>query len=133
MEFNMAHYAHITNGVVDNVIVIDAETLALGHWGNPSEWVQTSYNNNFRKQFASINGYYDDAKNKFILNQPYPSWTLDSNDDWQAPVIRPNIFNKPGSEEFILLPMKWDELNQKWFSDDNKYVWNQLDNLWDLV
>ena len=100
---------------------------------NGVKWVQTSYNNNFRKQFASINGYYDDAKNKFILNQPYPSWTLDSNDDWQAPVIRPNIFNKPGSEEFILLPMKWDELNQKWCSDDNNYVWNHLDNLWDLV
>ena len=57
---------------------------------NGVKWVQTSYNNNFRKQFASINGYYDDAKNKFILNQPYPSWTLDSNDDWQAPVTYPN-------------------------------------------
>ena len=40
----MAHFAHITNGVVDQVIVIDAETLATGHWGDPSEWVQTSYN-----------------------------------------------------------------------------------------
>ena len=40
----MAHYAHITNGIVDNVIVVEAETLALGHWGDPSEWVQTSYN-----------------------------------------------------------------------------------------
>ena len=40
----MAHFAHITNGIVDQVIVIDAETLATGHWGDPSEWVQTSYN-----------------------------------------------------------------------------------------
>ena len=96
------------------------------------KWVQTSYNNNFRKQFASINGYYDDAKNKFILSQPYPSWTLDSNDDWKAPIDRPSIITTPDNVE-IILPMRWDESNQKWLSDDNKYVWNQTNNSWDLT
>jgi hypothetical protein len=40
----MSHFARVQNGIVTNVIVIDQETLNLGHWGDPSEYVQTSYN-----------------------------------------------------------------------------------------
>ena len=40
----MAHFAKVENGVVTQVIVIDQETLNLGHWGDPSLWKQTSYN-----------------------------------------------------------------------------------------
>jgi hypothetical protein len=41
----MAHFAHVnSDGIVDQVIVIEADVLASGHWGNPSEWIQTSYN-----------------------------------------------------------------------------------------
>ena len=78
----MAHYAHITNGIVDNVIVIDAETLALGHWGDPSEWVQTSYRTHggqhpegkpLHFNFAGL-GYTWDGTG-FAPPQPYPSWT----------------------------------------------------------
>ena len=100
---------------------------------NGVKWIQTSYNNNFRKQYAVRGMYYDENKDKFILSQPYSSWTLDSNDDWQAPIARPNIFTKPNSEEFIILPIKWDEQNQRWLSDNNQYVWNPLNNSWDLI
>jgi hypothetical protein len=44
--------------------------------------VITSYNNNFRKQYAGIGYSYDSSKDKFITPQPYPSWSLNSNDDW---------------------------------------------------
>lgn len=99
---------------------------------NGVRWVQTSYHNNFRKQFASLNCYYDEQKDKFILNQPYPSWTLDSNDDWTSPVARPTK-TKTEEDIEILLPMVWDETNQVWKSDDNQHLWNTLNNSWDLV
>ena len=45
-------------------------------------WKQTSYNHNFRKQYAGIGMIYDPVKDKFLAPQPYASWSLDSNDDW---------------------------------------------------
>jgi len=56
---------------------------------NGVKYVQTSINDNFRKKYAYPGDYYDSIKDKFIAKQPYPSWTLDSNDDWQAPIARP--------------------------------------------
>ena len=94
----MAHYAHITNGVVDNVIVIDAETLATGHWGDPSEWVQTSYNTQggqhpegrpLHKNYAGI-GYTWDGTG-FAPPQPFASWTKNTTTYlWEAPVAMPS-------------------------------------------
>lgn len=96
----MAHFAHITNGVVDQVIVIDAETLALGHWGDVSEWVQTSYNTRggvhtqggtpLRKNYAGIGYTYDAERDAFIPPKPFASWLL--NEDtclWDAPTAMP--------------------------------------------
>lgn len=83
----MSHFAHITGGVVDNVIVIDAETLASGRWGDPASWVQTSYNTHggvhpegrpLRKNFAGIGFFYDPIKDAFVAPTPYLSWILDS-------------------------------------------------------
>jgi len=73
---------------------------------NGVKWIQTSYNNNFRKQYAGIDFIYDSIKDKFIAPQPYPSWSLDSNDDWQPPVPYP--------------------------SDNKQYVWNETTKSWDL-
>ena len=98
---------------------------------NGVKWVQTSYNNKFRKQYAGRHTYYDENKDKFIINKPYPSWTLDSNDDWQAPIARPTIFNKPNSEELVV-PIKWDETNQRWLSANEQYVWNPSQNNWEI-
>jgi hypothetical protein len=95
----MAHFAHITNGIVDNVIVIDAETLALGHWGDPQSWVQTSYNTHggvhalggtpLHKNFAGI-GYAWDGTG-FTPPQPYASWTKNTTTYlWEAPVTMPS-------------------------------------------
>ena len=95
----MAHFAHITNGVVDQVIVIDQETLNTGMWGNPAEWVQTSYNTQggqhpegrpLRKNYAGIGYTYDATRDAFIPPKPFPSWVL--NEDtclWSAPVAMP--------------------------------------------
>ena len=123
----MAHFAEIDeNNIVKRVVVVgnDVETAAgpLGEndmhvdgeqwcidFFNGGTWKQTSYNHNFRKQYAGIGMTYDSAKDKFILPQPYPSWSLDSNDDWQAPITRPTIIDDgqdPVVWEYII---RWDE------------------------
>jgi len=108
----LSHFAHITNGIVDQVIVIDAETLALGHWGNPSEWVQTSYNTHgnqhpegrpLHKNYAGI-GYTWDGTG-FAPPQPFASWTKNSTTYlWDAPTPMPTDGKM----------YKWDEPTLSW-------------------
>ena len=101
----MSHFAKINeNNIVTEVIVAEKNFINSGKVGDEFLWVQTSYNNNFRKQFAGIGYTYDKVKNIFIAPQLYPSWTLDSNDDWQAPVDEPDDGKK----------YKWDEATTNW-------------------
>tara|TARA_R110000796_G_C14334281_1_gene409514 strand:+ start:327 stop:656 length:330 start_codon:yes stop_codon:yes gene_type:complete len=90
----MAHFAEIdNNNVVLRVTVIpDAHESAGEMWCNSfwgGNWKQTSYNNTIRKQFAGIGMTYDVIKDIFISVQPFPSWTLDNNNDWQPPTPMP--------------------------------------------
>ncbi len=85
----MSHFAKVENGVVTQVIVIEQDVLATGHWGDPASWVQTSYNHRIRKQYAGIGFKYDANADVFIAPQPFPSWSLDANHDWQAPKAKP--------------------------------------------
>jgi hypothetical protein len=52
-------------------------------------WIKTSYNNKIRKQYAGVGYKYDADADVFIAPQPYPSWSLDNNFDWQAPISKP--------------------------------------------
>jgi hypothetical protein len=52
-------------------------------------WIKTSYNNKIRKQFAGIGFTYDAINDVFIRPQPFTSWTLDENFDWQPPKSKP--------------------------------------------
>jgi hypothetical protein len=82
------------NVVSNNVLTNDEESSGLTYliqWsGGYTNWKQTSYNNNFRKQFAGIGYKYDSINDVFIAPQPYPSWSLDNNFDWQPPVTIPS-------------------------------------------
>jgi hypothetical protein len=108
----LSHFAHITNGIVDQVIVIDAETLALGHWGKPSEWVQTSYNTHgnqhpegrpLHKNYAGI-GYTWDGTG-FAPPQPFASWTKSAETYlWEAPTPMPTDGKM----------YRWDEPTTSW-------------------
>ena len=116
----MAHFAELdSNSVVIRVVVIsnndvnanggdlsaEAETFVgtLIPFIDGVAWKQTSYNNNFRKQYARIGGKYDTVRDNFLAEQPYSSWALDGNDDWQAPITKPNV----------IIPT-WDEDNLRW-------------------
>jgi hypothetical protein len=109
----MAHYAFLDeNNIVTEVIVGTDETeliegLDTETWyGNFRGQVckRTSYNGNIRKQYAGIGFSYDEVADVFIAPQPFPSWTLDSNHDWQAPVPYPTDD----------LMYNWDEEAQDW-------------------
>ena len=101
----MSHFAEINNdGVVQRVIVAEQDFINSGAVGDSFNWVQTSYNDNFRKQFAGIGGTYNKEKDIFIAPQPFPSWALDSNDDWQPPTAKPD----DGKEYY------WDEPSTSW-------------------
>ena len=85
----MSHFAKIDqNGIVQEVIV--AEQEFIDSLEDSSLWIQTSYNHNIRKQYAGLGYIYDKTNDVFIIPQPFPSWSLDSNFDWQAPVSKPD-------------------------------------------
>ena len=101
----MSHFAEIDdNGLVKRVIVAEQDFIDSVAVGDAANWIQTSYNHNIRKQFAGIGFTYDKAKDKFIAPQPFASWALDANDDWQAPVAMPEDGKK----------YTWDEDNTTW-------------------
>ena len=100
-EIQMSHFAKVENGIVTSVIVIEQDVLNTGLWGDPKDWVQTSYNTSggqhklggtpLRKNYAGIGYTYDSERDAFYAPQPYPSWTLD--DDtclWQPPIPMPD-------------------------------------------
>ena len=116
--------------VVDNAHVESDEHVSGENWCSKffggGTWKQTSYNNNFRKQYAGAGNVYDAAKNKFLHQQPFASWSLDANDDWQAPVTHPT-----DKEDYII---SWDEAGQQWTgikkSDESNWNWDASGLTW---
>ena len=89
------------------------------------KWVQTSYNDNFRKQYAGMGFTYNPTADVFIAPQPYPSWSLNETTwDWDAPVIYPTIVMMNDDR----LGIYWDESGLVWLArdltNDNEYTWN---------
>lgn len=124
----MAHFAELgMNNVVLRVIVVHNNEL-LDENGVEQEakgaafcrslfggtWVQTSYNANFRKNYAGQGFTYDSTRDAFIPPKPYPSWILDENTcQWQAPVPYPTDVGTPDAPK--------------------RYVWNEQTQQWDLM
>tara|TARA_R110000751_G_scaffold303171_1_gene417650 strand:- start:342 stop:941 length:600 start_codon:yes stop_codon:yes gene_type:complete len=76
----------------DNDMHVDGETWCAKFFKTETNtWKQTSYSRNFRKYFAGEGMIYDSVKDKFLLPQPHASWSLDANDDWQAPIAYPTV------------------------------------------
>ena len=104
----MAHYAYLDdNNIVvavtvgkDETELIDGlDTETYYSRGTPYTVKRTSYNGNIRKQYAGIGHTYDAVNDVFIAPQPYPSWSLDENFDWQAPTPMPTESDWYWSEE----------------------------------
>lgn len=126
----MAHYAlidsnnvvvHVITGVDEDVTQIDLDGSVVG--GSSEAWEafyasrpwfegltckRTSYNHKIRKQYAGIGYSYDPIADVFIIPQPYPSWSLDENHDWQPPTPRPS--------------------SGDWIWVENRLTWVQVDS-----
>lgn len=118
----MAHFAELDeNNKVIRVIVVNNNDC-LDQNGNENEqvgitfcknllggnWKQTSYNANFRKNYAGIDFYYDSTRDAFIPPKPFPSWSLNETTcSWDPPTPYP--------------------------SDNNLYIWDENLLQWTIV
>lgn len=120
----MAHFAELDqNNIVLQVIVVgndsinnfpfpESEPVGVAFcqslFGSETNWAQTSYNANFRYNYAGIGYTFDPAptpNGAFIPPKPYPSWLLNTNTfQWEAPVPYP-------TDGGIY---QWDEATQSW-------------------
>jgi hypothetical protein len=138
----MAHFAELkamtdptgftsdSHQVVQRVVVVgndcvpsdmhpDGETWCVNFFRG-GIWKQTSYNHNFRKQYAGKGYVYDPIKDKFLTPQPFASWSLDDNDDWQAPNARPSITDDGQETPEWYYTIYWNETK---YNADNTKGW----------
>jgi len=119
----MAHFAEIDeNNIVLQVMVInntdilvdgvENETRGIEFcktlWPNSNQWIQTSYNRSFRKNYAGIGYTYDETRDAFIPPKPYPSWVLNEPDCWWEPPT-PSNYNGTDGKTYA-----WDEDTTQW-------------------
>ena len=117
----MSHYAKVQNGIVERVIVAEADFFTYFVDTSPGEWIQTSYNTRngihygqdgnpdggfaLRGNYAGVGFTYDKTNDVFYPPQPYPSWTIEAPTwIWTPPTPCPiddNIYN-------------WDETTKTW-------------------
>ncbi len=85
----MAHFAEISgsNNIVVRVIVSEQDFINSGAVGDSFNWVQTSYNHNFRKNYAGIGYTYDESRDAFIPLQPEPSASIVNGVSGSSPYI----------------------------------------------
>ncbi len=114
----MAHYAKVNNGLVEQVIVAEADFFDTFVDSGPGQWIQTSYNTHgglhtnggtpLRKNYAGIGYTYDATRDAFYAPKPYASWVLNETSClWEAPTAMPD--------------------------DGQSYTWNEDTTSWDAV
>lgn len=120
----MAHFAELDNNnlVIRVIAVHNNELIAPGgeesellgidfcknHYGQHTKWIQTSYNKNFRKNFAGAGFKYDSNRDAFIPPKPFNSWVLNEETCiWEATLPYPD--------------------------DGKNYIWNETALSWEEI
>ena len=109
------------DNIVTEVIVAEQDFIDSGAVGDPSLWIQTSYNTvagkhllggtPLRKNFAAVGYTYDKVRDAFIPPKPFASWGLDEDSCmWGAPTPYPDDGKS----------YKWDEQSKNWVESPNK-------------
>jgi hypothetical protein len=113
----IAHYAFLDNDNIVTEVIVGIDETELIEGKHPEVWYgefrgqtckRTSYNGNYRKNYAGLGYKYDEALDAFVPPKPYESWIL--NEDtalWEAPVAYPE--------------------------DGGMYSWNEDTGSWDAV
>lgn len=95
----MAHYAFLNNDNIVTEVIVGIDETELIEGLHPEEWYgnfrkqvckRTSYNGNYRKNYAGIGYTYDPERDAFIAPKPFTKWVL--NEDtccWEAPIPYP--------------------------------------------
>ena len=126
----MAHFSKLgTGNIVEKVEIVSNDIATTEQAGEnflnnlyktKDVWKQTSYNTKggvhklggtpFRKNYGAIGFKYDQTRDVFIPPKPYPSWTLNETTClWESPIAKPT-----DGQEYI-----WNEVNQSWDLVDN--------------
>jgi hypothetical protein len=118
----MSHFAQVdNNNIVLQVIVAEQDFINSGILGDPSKWIQTSYNTYggvhygpdgnpdggvaLRKNYAGIGFTYSPELDAFIPPNSYSSWTLNEQTClWEPPVAYPT-----DGKDYT-----WSEATQSW-------------------
>ena len=114
----MAHFAKLGAGNIVLTVEVVSNDVATTEqagvdflnnlYGSRDVWVQTSYNGNIRKNFASKGYKYDQTRDAFISPRTYISWTLNETTcQWEPPIPYPN--------------------------DSNNYAWNETKKIWEQI
>ena len=117
----MSHFAKVENGIVVEVLVVEQDVIDSGVLGDPSKWIQTSYNTHrgehtlggtpLRGNYAGIGDIYDSVNDVFYRAAPHASWVLNQTTwNWEAPVPHPTDL---GTDEAPKL-YDWDEPTLSW-------------------
>jgi hypothetical protein len=115
-----------TNGVEQEVLGVQ---FLKSLYGQDTNWKQTSYNKNFRKNYAGIGMIYDETRDAFIppktiyKGQVCNSWILNENTcQYECPVPFPETYNlnlKKANGERIKDTYSWNEETLTWDLDTN--------------
>jgi hypothetical protein len=123
----MSYFAKIENGLVTEVLAVEQEFIDTGTLGDPSLWIQCSYNTRgcvhygqdgepdggvaLRGNYPGIGYAYDkDADVFYLPTPPFASWVLNKNIWlWESPVPYPT----DGKVYY------WDEPTVTWQSEEN--------------
>jgi len=133
----MKYFAKLdSNNVVINVVQCDddATEASMDSLLGPTH-KETWFDGSQRQRYAQIDGTYDPVKDVFIDYKMFSSWSLDSNNEWQAPVLYPS---STSWGDIDVYPIRWDEDNQRWIGSSRQdesgnsvsLVWNASGSNW---
>ena len=112
----MAHYAFLNEHNIVTEVITGIDETELIESLHPEIWYgnfrgqvckRTSYNGNYRKNYAGIGFNYDEERDAFVAPKPYSKWVLNEETcRWEAPIPYP--------------------------TDGLTYVWNDNKGEWEL-
>jgi hypothetical protein len=92
---NVIQIDAVNNEVVNNLPFPESESIGIAFlksvYGEATNWLQTSYNNNFRGIYATVGGFYDPELDLFVSIKLHASWVrTQTGTAWEPPIPYPD-------------------------------------------
>jgi hypothetical protein len=101
----MSYYAKVNNGIVEQVIVADADFFETFVDSSPGEWIET-FHTGERKNFACVGFTYDHVRDAFI--PPKPEEDAIFNEETCNWIYPPVAYPSDGKR------YRWDKPTKSW-------------------